>query len=93
MRKGQQTFFVEITDTFGGEPNYSYVVRHKVVAKSPRGAITKINRVGGVRFKREYDYGEFSRYNSESGSTCAFIEHWDEPLHSGLNNVKTELAV
>ena len=93
MRKGQQTFFVEITDTFAGEPNYGFVTRHKVVAKSPRGVIRKVNRVSGLNLQREYDYGEFSRYNSKHGAICAFVEHWDNTMHNGLNNVKTELAV
>ena len=88
----QQTFFVEITDTFGGEPNYSYVVRHKVKAVSPIGVIRKVNRINGVQFKRQYNYGEYVRYNSKSGATCAFVEHWDESLHGGLSRMNTELS-
>ena len=52
-------FMVEITDLFAGEPNYSYVVRHKVKAKSPMGAIRKVNRMGGIQFKREFDFGDY----------------------------------
>ena len=91
-RAKQQTFFVEFTDTHGGQPNYSWVTRHKVKASSPIGVIRKVNRVMGVQFKREYNYGEYVRYNSKSGATCAFVEHWDEAVHGGLTRMNTELS-
>jgi hypothetical protein len=91
MRKGQQKFYVEITDLFADQPNYSWVTRHKVTAKTPMGAIRKVNRAGGIQFKREYDFGDYVRYKSKSGATCAFIENWDDTMHNGLSNVKTDL--
>ena len=44
MRKGQKFYFVELTDTFGGEANYSWVNRYKVVASSFNGAIRKVSK-------------------------------------------------
>lgn len=85
-------YMVEITDLFAGEPNYSYVIRHKVKAKSPMGAIRKINRLGGVQFKREFDYGDWVRYKSKSGATCAFIEQWQDESHGNLSGMNKDLS-
>lgn len=75
-------FFIEITDTFGGEANYSFVTRHKVKASTPRGAIVRINRDSGLGFRKVGDFGSVSRYDSHSGETCAFIEAWDDEAHA-----------
>ena len=85
--KTKEFFFVEITDTFGGEANYSWVTRLKVSAKNQRGACNKVSRYAGINFKIEYA-GEVSRYDSLSGATCYFIEYWEEEQHSKYMNVK-----
>lgn len=86
-----QTFFVEITDTFGGEANYSWVTRHKVKASTVRGAICKLARDSGLHWRRESDYGDCVRYDSASGATCAFVSDWDDERHSAYR-VNTDLA-
>ena len=85
-------FYIEITDTFGGEANYSWITRHKVKAKTIRGAVIRLNRNSGLGFRKVAEYGDFVRYDSQSGATCAFIEVWDDELHSDRLNVKTCLA-
>lgn len=75
-------FFVEVTDTFGGEANYSFVTRHKVKASSPRGAVVRLNRDSGLGFRKVADYGDTLRYDSASGATCAFVEQWDDETHA-----------
>ena len=81
-------FFVEITDTFGGEANYSWVTRHKVRASSERGALIRMNRESGLGFRSV----GCNRYDSRSGATCAFFDAWDEEQHGQLQNVCTTLA-
>jgi hypothetical protein len=81
-------YFVEITDTFGGEANYSWVTRHKVRASSPRGVLIRINRESGLGFRSV----GCDRYDSRSGATCAFISEWDDDMHSDAMFVSTELA-
>lgn len=83
----RQFFFVEITDTFGGEANYSWVTRHKVRASSPRGAIVRVNRDSGLGFHRVADYGDFVRYDSASGATCAFVEPWNTECHGNYLHI------
>lgn len=46
-----QTFFMEMTDTFGGELNYCWINRFIVNAKSIRGAIQKVARETGFNFR------------------------------------------
>ena len=51
---------VEVTDTFGGESNYSWVRRHTITAKSDLAAVRKAKAAegwSGVRCERE-DYAK-----------------------------------
>lgn len=70
-------YYIEVTDTFGGEANYSWVTRHVIKGKSERGAINRFSRLSGIQWR--HDFGE--RYNSKSGATCLFIVDYDEECH------------
>lgn len=80
-------FFVEITDTFGGEANYSWAKRLHVRANTMRGAINKVSRETGLSWRCVGDYGDQKRYDSVSSCTCFFIEEFDIESH-GLTNFK-----
>ena len=69
----KEKFFVELTDTFGGEANYSWVRRYIVTASTMRGAVWKVSRYTNVSWHCAEDYGDQKRYDSESGATCFFI--------------------
>ena len=73
-----KTFKIEITDTFGGEANYSWVRRYEYKAKSERGAIQKLAREYGSGWKFEYNDGNCSRYNMTGAAICCFIEEVTE---------------
>lgn len=79
-------FYIEITDTFGGEANYSWVTRHCVTAKSTRGAAVAISRRSGLSWRKVADFGDSVRYDSSSGATCMFISHYSEDEHSEYFN-------
>jgi hypothetical protein len=81
-------YFVEVTDTFGGEANYSWVTRHKIKASSSRGALIKLNRDSGLGFRS----AGCDRYDSHSGATCAFINEWDADTHNNYSGVSNHLA-
>ena len=66
-------FFVEITDTYGGEANYSWVTRHVISAKSELGCINALSRRSGINWRAV----GCERYDSKSGATCAFIREYD----------------
>jgi len=63
------TYFFEVTDTFGGEANYCWVRRFKTQAKSELGAIQKLSRYSGLKLRKEYD----TRYNAKNACVCVFI--------------------
>ena len=70
----KHTYFIEMTDTFGGEANYCWVNRFIVSASSPRGAMRRVcTRTGDtVRCVS----GE--RWDSTRGAVCYFVE-WVDP--------------
>ena len=68
------TYYIEFTDTFGGEANYSWVSRFKTKATSAMGAMRKFGKEVGLKFHCVEDHGYIKRYDSASGATCVFIE-------------------
>lgn len=73
-------YFVEITDTFAGEANYSWVNRLKVKANTMRGAVNKVARHSGMAWRCNWDNGDTMRYDSKSGATCFFIQDWQDDI-------------
>ncbi len=79
----KQQFFVEMTDTFGGEANYSWVNRFLVTASSELGAIRKVTTKTGYR-ARSVGCG---RYNVPGACICYFVEHVElEMAQSMIDN-------
>jgi len=90
MKVGKTTevYFVELTDTFGGEANYSWVTRFKVHASSIVSAVRKVSKQTGLNFRKQWDSGDLVRYDSKSGATCLFVsEYIDQAEH--LFNVES----
>lgn len=81
MKEYAPTFyFVEVTDTYGGEANYSWCNRFKVRAKTMRHALTKVKKevfIGMPRHKT-CDYGDMLRVDFANMAICAFVSVWDE---------------
>ena len=78
-------FFIEVTDVYGGEANYSWVTRHAIRAKSRLGAIQRFSRMSGLNWRNV----GCDRYDSKSGATCLFIDEYDEDLH-GRHQLNTD---
>ena len=87
MRKGQKFYFVELTDTFGGEANYCWAKRYKVAASSFNGAIRKIAKATYYRFRKEYDAGDMVKYKAIGACVCAFVEEYNELCHADYSRV------
>lgn len=77
----QNTYYIEVTDTFSGEANYSWITRHAIKANTMRGAINRFSRMSGMNWHCVGDYSDSKRYDSESGATCFFIEEYDPDQH------------
>ena len=65
---------IEITDTFGGEANYSWVRRYEIAANTMRGAMQKLARQYGAGWRKDYDTGDFTRYNLTGTCICCFVD-------------------
>ena len=81
MAKFKNVYFAEITDTFGGEANYSWVTRHKIHANTMRGSVNKLSKDSGMRWQVNSNYGDMMRYDSKSGATCFFICEFEDATH------------
>ena len=46
------TYYFELTDTFGGELNYCHLSRFIINAKSLRGALIKLSKHTGLNFRK-----------------------------------------
>jgi hypothetical protein len=79
-------YFVEMTDTFAGEANYSWARRFKIRASSLRGVAQIMARQTGLRWHLVDEYSDTARYDSESGLTCFFVDNWEEDYHSHYNH-------
>lgn len=89
MSKPKNLFFVEVTDTFGGEANYCWVRRFKVHASTQRGAMRKVTQhmgYGGVQ--QDWCYGDSSRWLWRNACICAFVEEYEAQAQY-LLDVKT----
>ena len=84
-----EDFYCELTDTYGGEANYSWVTRFKVRASTMRGAMLKVGRVVGLNFRCVMDSSDMRRYDSKSGATCLFVEPFDEENHGQYDRIES----
>ena len=66
-------FYVEVTDTFAGEANYSWVQRFKVHASSFMGAVRKVSREMGYSARINGNHGDMARYDFKGAAICAFV--------------------
>jgi hypothetical protein len=72
----QKIFLMYLTDTYGGELNYSWVTKLQVKATTLRGAVGKVARLTGLNFRHDYN----GTYRSKSGATALVFDgnHNDE---------------
>lgn len=66
---------IEVTDTFGGEANYSWVRRYTYDAKSALGAVQKLAREHGSGWRKAYIAGDdMVRYDLKGSCVCCFVD-------------------
>lgn len=72
-------YYVEVTDTFGGEANYIWVRRFKVHANTMRGAMRKVASTmgfGGVKCKWSNVFE--SEWQWRDANICASVEGYED---------------
>jgi hypothetical protein len=72
------TYHIEVTDTFGGEANYSWKREYRVRASSIRGAIQVLSRKDGAGWKVDYICADSAYYNLQGACICAFVQYVDD---------------
>ena len=82
-------FFVEMTDTFGGEANYCWVNRFLVDATTLMGAVRKVAKETGCSVRKVMDCGDFARYDTQGACICFFVQWADEMSLEQYPNIKT----
>jgi hypothetical protein len=80
IKNTKEIFFVEVTDTFGGDANYNWVHRYLVKAATIRGAVSVVSKHEGFAgsLKIEGNYGDMTRHNVSGAAICVFTQYADE---------------
>lgn len=76
-------YYFELTDTFGGESNYSWVQRHKITANSLHGALIKLSNFTCLNFRFDGN-----RYNAKGACICAFLLDDESVQYYQFNEVQ-----
>lgn len=85
----KKQFFIEMTDTYGEDANYSWVNRFLVSASSFLGACRKIGKETGLNFSLDYNAGDFARYNAKNACICIFVYESDGEEMDKYSRIKT----
>ncbi len=83
------TYFIEMTDTFGGEANYCWVNRFLVSASSPRGAMRRVC----TRTSDSVRSVGCDRWDSTRGCVCYFVECLDADGIESVNRNYSRIEV
>lgn len=67
-------YYIEMTDTFGGEANYCWVNRFIVSASTPRGAMRRVCARTGDKVRNV----GCDRWDSRTACICYFVEWIDD---------------
>ena len=89
MKHTQHTFHVEVTDTYGGEANYSWKKQWLIKASSPQGVITKLAKSEGSGWRKAWDTGDTARYDLNGACICAFVMYVEDSALSSFNGIAT----
>ena len=71
-------YYIEMTDTYGGEANYCWVNRFIVSASTPRGAMRKVCARTGDRVQCVDRYNVPQTWDSTIGCIRYFVEWIDD---------------
>ena len=66
-------FTIEVTDTFGGEANYSWVKRFTFHASSFRGAVGMLAREYATGWRKVIECADYCQYKLTGAGITAFV--------------------
>jgi hypothetical protein len=73
-----KTFNIEVTDTFGGEANYSWVKRFTFKTSSVHGALILLGREYGRGWRKHWDNGTTIAYKVPGKCIICFVTEAEE---------------
>lgn len=82
-------YFIEMTDTFGGEANYCWVHRFIVSASTERGAMRKLARHTGFAVRNV----GCDRWDAVGACVCYFVEWIDKTDIRGYQDRYSRIEV
>ena len=82
-------YFVEMTDTVGGEANYCWVNRFIVSASTPRGAMRKVAKKTGFAVRSV----GCDRWDAVGACVCYFVEWVDADQAKTLQDNYSRIEV
>jgi hypothetical protein len=82
------TFYFEMTDTFGGDLNYCWLKRFKINAKNLKGALIKLSRETGFNFRNNGSY-----YKAKNACIGAYELDFDHAEYVTENTDWLEKAI
>ncbi len=81
------TFFIEITDTYGDNLNYCWVKHFSIKANTLRGAICKLSKETGFKFRNNGLY--YKATNASVGAAELFTDYMsDEEIQETYNFIE-----
>jgi len=86
-------YFIEMTDTFGGEANYCWVNRFIVTASSHRGAMRRVCAHTGDKVQCEDRYNEPQTWDSAIGCIRYFVKWIDDEQVKELQDNYSRIEV
>ena len=78
MTNTTNTYRTIVTDTFGGEANFSWYRSHMITAKTMHGAVQKLAQLEGKGWRKTEGSEEDARYDMQGACVCAIVELKDE---------------
>tara|TARA_B100000768_G_scaffold168165_1_gene172828 strand:+ start:817 stop:1086 length:270 start_codon:yes stop_codon:yes gene_type:complete len=70
-------YYLELTDLYCGELNYSFIKRYTTKAKSIQGAISKLSKITGLNFRADFKASYEAVYHSTTKLTGAYVEEYE----------------
>jgi hypothetical protein len=85
-KQKKNLYILEMTDTFNGEANYSWIRKYQTQSVSIRGAVTKLSKHYGRHFRKNYGNSREARYDAVGANICVFVEYFEKDEVTEIND-------
>lgn len=78
-------YYVEVTDTYGGELNYCWVNRYRINANSIPHCLSKLARYTGRNYRTTFGDDMLSFFKAKNACIGGTVEMFNTEYHSSYN--------